>query len=324
VLTGRLGLETARVPHADRAGVLWIGRGRLSAEDGTLHFVTAGDGDLPAGAYDIPYQTISCLMCQPGTTITHDAVRLLARHGTGILMTGVQGVRLYGAMPFGPDDSRLARRQAAWWHDPVLRLAIVRRMYAWRLGEILPEASIEVLRGIEATRVKESYRLTAQRFGLSWKGRRYDRQSPEDDDIPNKAINYAASAVVGAAQVATAAVGAIPQLGFVHEDSGVAFCLDIADLFREAVTLPCAFAAARNVLQDGRIDLEREVRRVLAIELRRRQLVTEMIERIGGILRADTLDSKRPEPLEQLGPGPAPAAPGAYGRPNGDDDRGHA
>ena len=125
MLAGRLGLDTARVPHADRAGLLWLGRGRLTAEDGTLHYITAGDGDLPAGAYDVPYQTVSCIVMQPGCTVSHDALRLLCRHGTGIVVSGQDGVRLYSAMPFGPDDSRLARRQAgmAW----VRSLASARR-----------------------------------------------------------------------------------------------------------------------------------------------------------------------------------------------------
>jgi len=321
MLSGRLGLETARVPHADRAGVLWIGRGRLSAEDGTLHFVTAGDGDLPAGAYDIPYQTVSCLLCQPGTTVTHDAVRLLARHGTAVVMVGSGGARLYGSMPFGPDDSRLARRQAQWWADPGLRLAITRRMYAWRLGEVLQEASLDSLRGIEGVRVKESYRLTALRHGVTWRGRRYDRQDPDGADLPNQALNHASTAVVAAAQIATAAVGAIPQLGFIHEDSGIAFCLDVADLFREAVTLPVAFAAARRVQDDRRLDLEREVRRLCGQEFRRRKLVTDMIERIGALLRADTLQPKRPEAVEHLGPGPAPANLQTGGERDAHDDR---
>jgi CRISPR-associated protein Cas1 len=38
MLKGRLGLETARIPHADRAGLLWLSRGALTARDGTLSF----------------------------------------------------------------------------------------------------------------------------------------------------------------------------------------------------------------------------------------------------------------------------------------------
>ena len=38
MLFGRLGLDTARIPHADRHGLLWLARGRLNARDGTLSF----------------------------------------------------------------------------------------------------------------------------------------------------------------------------------------------------------------------------------------------------------------------------------------------
>src|SRR5215471_16950334 len=58
MLIGRLGLDKARVPHADRHGLIWLDRGRLEVEDGCLHFVTAG-GTLAAGDYQIPHQSVS-------------------------------------------------------------------------------------------------------------------------------------------------------------------------------------------------------------------------------------------------------------------------
>ncbi|MYF89361.1 MAG: type I-E CRISPR-associated endonuclease Cas1, partial [Boseongicola sp. SB0676_bin_33] len=39
MLKGRLGLDSAHVPHADRAGCLYLARGALTAKDGTLRFV---------------------------------------------------------------------------------------------------------------------------------------------------------------------------------------------------------------------------------------------------------------------------------------------
>ncbi len=313
MLPGRLGLDAARVPHGDRHGLLWMGRGRLSAEDGTLHFVTAGTTDLPAGAYDIPYQTVSGIVLQPGSAVTHDALRLLARHGTALVAAGDDGVRMYASMPFGPDDSALARRQAAWWADPGLRLAIVRRMYAWRLGEVLPQSDIDTLRGIEGARMKVTYKRLAERFGIAWHGRRYDRQNPDGDDHANQAINHASTAVVAAAQIATALVGAIPQLGFIHEDSGVAFCLDIADLFRDSVTLPVAFAAVKACNGQPKPDIERAVRALCGKEFRRQQLVATMIDRIKMALRADTIDPKRPAPLEDMELPPTRSAHGDDG-----------
>lgn len=285
MLHGRLGLETARVPHADRHGLLWLGRGNLMVEAGTLRFVTAGDGDLPAGDYAVPFQMLSCVLLQPGTTVSHDALRLLARHGTGLVAVGEGGVRLYASMPFGPDDSALARRQAALWAQGSSgRVAVARKMYAWRLGEIFPDADIEVLRGMEGQRMKETYRRLAQQFGVTWKGRRYDRQNPGAADQPNQAINHAATAVEAAAMVAVSVVGALPQLGFIHEDSGLSFCLDIADLFRDSVTLPVAFAAVREAEREGADSLERCVRRHARQAFRQRKLIPEMIDKIKSLL----------------------------------------
>ena len=80
-------------------------------------------------------------------------------------------------------------------------------MYAWRFGEVLPHRSLDVLRGIEGARMKESYRLLALQIGVNWRGRNYDRARPQAADEPNKALNHASSAVEGAAAIAVAATG---------------------------------------------------------------------------------------------------------------------
>lgn len=280
MLKGRLGLESAKVPHADRHGLLWLGRGNLGVQDGTLHFVTAGDGDLPKGDYTLPFQMVSCLMVQPGTTVSHDAFRLLAAHGTALVFTGMAGTRLYASLPFGPDESKRARAQAALWADPAARNLVARRMYAWRLGELLPTADIAVLRGIEGARMKEAYRRVAAQFGVPWERRAYDRDAPEAADHPNQAVNHASTAVQACAAVAVAVAGALPQLGFIHEDSGSSFTLDVADLFRDEITLPVAFGALRERSKRPDEPLERAVRRMAASVFRKRGLVPLMIDRI--------------------------------------------
>ncbi|MFW6085775.1 MAG: type I-E CRISPR-associated endonuclease Cas1e [Myxococcota bacterium] len=290
MLKGRLGLATARIPQVDRHGLLWLGRGRLFVEDGTLRFVTAGTEEMLAGDYAIPFQMLTGILIQPGTTVSHDALRLLARHGTGLVAVAEGGVRFYASMPFGPDDSARARRQAILWADEESRLHTARRMYAWRLGEVFPDAQIEVLRGMEGARVKETYRRLAERFGVQWRHRRYDRDRPDWADLPNQALNHASSAVYAAAEVAVAVTGTIPQLGFIHEDSGIAFALDIADLFRDSVTVPIAFSAAKSFMAErlhGETTVERHVRQHAGRLLRREQVIGKMIDRIKELLDAD-------------------------------------
>jgi len=281
MLKGRLGLEQARLPHADRHGLIYLERGALSVEDGCLRFVAGGSDLLAAGDYRIPHQSLSLVLLGPGSTVSHDALRLLARHGTALSAVGEDGVRLYTAHPLLPDSSALARAQVrAWADEKGARMAVARRMYAWRLGEVLPHRDIAVLRGIEGSRVKEMYRLTAERMGIHWQGRRYDRQDPLAADAPNQAINHAASAVEAAAAIAVAATAAIPQLGFIHEDSGQSFILDIADLFRDSVTVPCAFKAVLAAQKRPGDSLERLTRRIVGERLRRDQVIPGMIDRI--------------------------------------------
>lgn len=291
LFAGRLGLAESRIPHADRHGLIWLSRGKLFVEDGTLRFVCTDSDDLSAGDYAIPYQNVSLILLGPGSTVSHDALRILARHGTLLAAVGEGGVKFYTAPPLGQGRSEVARAQARLWADGSERLSVARRMYAFRFGKILPHHDIAVLRGIEGTRMKETYKLTADRFRVPWDGRRYDRSNPNGTDIPNQAINHAATFVECAADVAVAAVGALPPLGFIHEDSSNAFTLDIADLFRAEVTIPMAFKIARKALDDPSLILERALRREAAAEFRRVKLISRMIDRIKELLHVDDGDS---------------------------------
>ena len=290
MLKGRLGLETARVPHADRHGLLWLERGELCVIDGCLHFL-AGKESLTPYVDQIPHQSVSMILLGPGSSVTHDALRLLARHGTLLAAVGVDGVRSYTAPPLLPDRSDIARRQAELWGSPRRRIAVARRMYALRLGEVLPHRDLDTLRGIEGSRVKTLYRLTAERYGIKWDGRHYDRSDPESADVPNQAINHAATAVQAAAAIAVQSLAAIPQLGFIHEDSGQSFVLDIADLFRDAYTLPIAFSAARKALDGSPESIDRLVRREAAGVFRRQSVIPAMIDSIKTVLRMEETDA---------------------------------
>jgi len=287
LFSGRLGLAASRIPHSDRHGLLWLSKGILHVQDGTLHFVAAGDGQIPPGNYSIPYQTVSMILLGPGTTVSHDALRILARHGTLLAAVGEGGVKFYSAPPMGAGRSETARAHALLWADREARIDVARRMYALRFGRILPHRDLNVLRGIEGGRIKELYRVMADKFGIPWKGRRYDRQDPEAADLPNQAINHAATFVESAADIAVAAVGALPPLGFVHENSSNAFVLDIADLWRAELTVPLAFSVARRVMDNLDLTLEREIRFEAAARFRKLRLISAMIDRIKELLHGD-------------------------------------
>ncbi len=304
MLRGRLGLETARIPHADRHGLLWLSRGALTVRDGTLRFERDSSADskspLESGQYGIPFQSLSMILLGPGSTVSHDALRLMARHGTALVAVGEDGVRCYTAPPLMPDSSEMARRQMRAWGDASgSRITVARRMYTMRLGELVPHTEIDILRGIEGARMRQTYKNLAQRYGIQWRGRRYDRKRPLAADIPNQAINHASVAVTSAAVIAVMAVGAIPQLGFIHEHSGDAFALDIADLFRDTVLLPAAFQSAKAVMENPKLDIERQTRRKTGEMLRSERVVSQMIDRIKKLF--EDMDPVQKSPTGTLG-----------------------
>lgn len=283
MLIGRLGLDKARVPHADRHGLIWLDRGRLEVEDGCLRFVCAG-GTLAAGDYQIPHQSISIILLGPGSSVTHDALRILAAHGCALAAIGAGGVRFYSAPPLLPDTSSLARRQVMLWAESSTRVGVARAMFAIRFGEEVKARTLDMLRGMEGARLKRMYELTAQHYGVPWHGRRYDRNNPNATDIPNQAINHAASAVEAAAAIAVASTATIPQLGFVHEDSGQSFVLDIADLVRHDVMLPIAFGAAKQAMRNPAESIDRLVRTRAAETFNKEQVIANLIDHIKALI----------------------------------------
>lgn len=287
MLLRRLGLQTARIPQADRHGLIWLSRGALTVRDGTLHFLhgpeLAENDPLAPGDHGIPFQTVSMILLGPGSTVSHDALRLLARHGTGLAAVGEDGVRLYTAPPLISNRSEMARRQALAWADRKKKsVDIARKMYEWRFQEVLPETyrTLDLLRGLEGARAKRVYVDIANRYKITWQGRKYDRSNPDAADLPNQAINHSATAVEAAAAIAVSATATIPQLGFVHEDSSQAFVLDIADLFRDTVTVPAAFKAAAHVTNDQTLNIERTTRKITGNLISSERTIPRMIDQI--------------------------------------------
>jgi CRISPR-associated protein Cas1 len=134
------------------------------------------------------------------------------------------------------------------------------------------------------------YKLMAEKHGIEWNGRHYDRANPLAADIPNQALNHAATAVQAAAAIAVQSLAALPPLGFIHEDSGQSFVLDIADLFRESTTLQIAFAAAKQVSKGSVDTIDRLVRREAAQVFRKQQVIPSMIDKIKQVLRMEEVN----------------------------------
>jgi CRISPR-associated protein Cas1 len=169
-------------------------------------------------------------------------------------------------------------------------------MYERRFGEAAPaRRSIDQLRGIEGARVREMYRLMAQRHGVSWEGRRYDPTAWDASDLPNRCLSAATAALYGLCEAAILAAGYAPAIGFLHSGKPQSFVYDIADLFKFETVVPEAFRVMAAVVSSSLLDGERiadpvaAVRRRCRDAFRRTNLLSQLIPAIDDVLAAGGL-----------------------------------
>lgn len=286
------------IPLKDRASLVFVERAQLDVQDGAFVAVNA-DGTRT----QIPVGGLAGIMLEPGARISHAAVALASRVGTLITWVGEAGVRLYSAgQPGGARADRLLWQASIALNDEA-RLRVVRRMYAIRFGEDAPQRrSINQLRGIEGVRVRESYALLAQQYGVDWKRRRYDVADWEAGDIPNRCLSAATACLHGLTEAAVLAAGYAPAIGFLHTGKPLSFVYDIADLWKLQTVVPEAFRIAGQAAR-GKLDMapDRAVRLACRDSFRKSGLLAKLIPQIEEVLAAGELPRPAPPP-EALGP----------------------
>lgn len=194
------------------------------------------------GRVHVPCASLSLLMLGPGTSVTHAAIMTMTEAGCLVAWCGEQGVRFYAQ---GMGETRSAARllqQARAWADEQERMRVVRRMYEMRFPDPLaPELTLRQIRGKEGARVRAAYAREAERFGVNWTGREYNRLDWDRSDPVNRALSAANSCLYGVCHAAVVAAGYSPALGFIHTGKMLSFVYDVADLYKMELTVPAAF-----------------------------------------------------------------------------------
>lgn len=287
----------APIPMKDRSSIIFVEYGQIDVLDGAFVVI-----DKTGVRTHIPVGGFACIMLEPGTRVSHAAVALAARAGTLLVWVGEAGVRVYASgQPGGARADRLLH-QARLALDETLRLKVVRRMFEMRFGEPAPERrSVDQLRGIEGARVKRMYELLAERHGVHWNRRAYDRGDWDAADIPNRCLSSATSCLHGLAEAAILAAGYAPAIGFLHVGRPLSFVYDVADLFKFETVVPVAFEVAGRAAK-GRLDEppDRAVRRACRDAFRERGLLGAIIPAIEDVLSAAGVAP--PDPPEDAQP----------------------
>lgn len=298
------------IPMKDRISMIFVYYGRIDVKDGAFVVINEVDG-IEQERKHIPVGSVACIMLEPGTRISHAAVKLAAATGTLLIWVGEAGVRLYSTGQPGGARSDKLLYQAKLALDEGLRLKVVKKMFEMRFGEKPPERrSVDQLRGIEGIRVKKIYELLAKQYGVNWKGRRYDPKRWESGDVVNRCLSSATSCLYGVTEAAILAAGYAPAVGFLHTGKPLSFVYDIADIFKFETVVPVAFQiASKNPAQP-----DREVRIACRDNFRQTRLLKKIIPSIEEILSSGGI---------QPPPPPVDAQPPAIPEPEKIGDEGH-
>ncbi|GIF16283.1 type I-E CRISPR-associated endonuclease Cas1e [Actinoplanes teichomyceticus] len=239
----------------DRISFLYLERCVIHRD---ANAITAADDK---GVVHIPAATLSVLLLGPGTSITHQAMTLIADNGATAIWVGERGVRYYAHGRSLARSSRLLIAQAAAVSDRTRRLNVARTMYSMRFpGEDTARLTMQQLRGKEGARVRRCYREHSKRTGVPWNQRDYNPDDFASGDRINQALSAAHACLYGVVHAAIVAIGASPGLGFVHTGHERSFVYDIADLYKAEVTIPVAFDIAASDSTDIGADTRRAVR----------------------------------------------------------------
>lgn len=279
-------LPLSPIPLKDRTSMIFLQYGHLDVLDGAFVLI-----DKTGIRTHIPVGSIACIMLEPGTRISHAAVRLASTVGTLLVWVGEAGVRLYASgQPGGARADKLLYQAKLALNDD-LRLKVVRKMYELRFREPPPaRRSVEQLRGIEGARVRQTYALLAKRYGVKWHGRNYDPKAWEKGDTVNQCISAATSCLYGITEAAVLAAGYAPAIGFIHSGKPLSFVYDMADIIKFETVVPKAFEIAARAPSAP----DREVRLACRDIFRSEKLTAKLIPLIEEVLGAGEIEPPQP------------------------------
>lgn len=220
----------------ERYPFLYLERGRLEIDDSSVKWI-----DSERHIVRLPIATIACLLFGPGTSVTHEAIKVLAAANTTVCWVGEDSLLFYAAGHSPISDSRNMRQQIRLATQNDSRLRVARNMFRRRFDEDVSQCSLKDLMGMEGRRIRALYQAMAEKYNVGWKGRSYVPGKFEMSDITNKILTSANSALYSVLLSVVISMGFSPYVGFIHSGSPLPFIYDLADLYKAELTIEFAF-----------------------------------------------------------------------------------
>lgn len=254
----------------DRYPFLYLERGRLEIDDSSVKWI-----DSEGEVIRLPIATITTLLLGPGTSVTHEAIKVLAAANCNVCWVGEDSLLFYAVGNSPTANTRNLRHQMQVSCNPEKSLEVARRMYARRFpDEDLKGKNLKEMMGMEGYRVRALYEKKANEYGVGWRGRSFTPGKMELSDITNQILTASNAALYGILSSCIYSMGYSPHIGFIHSGSPLPFVYDMADLYKEDLCIDMAFKMTLELA--GEYNKHR-----VSSEFRKRVLDYKLLERIG-------------------------------------------
>ena len=227
----------------DRYPFIYLERGRLEIDDSSVKWM-----DSECNVVRIPIATISTILLGPGTSVTHEAIKVLSSANTTVCWVGEDSLLFYATGITPTANTRNIRLQSSLASNQKSRLTVAKRMFSYRFPDTdVSKSTLADLMGKEGKRIKQLYVSKAEEYQVGWSGRSYVPGDFSLSDTTNKILTSSNAALYAIITSVVCATGYSPHIGFVHSGSPLPFVYDLADLYKEYLCIDFAFKMTKDL-----------------------------------------------------------------------------
>lgn len=234
---------------SDSISFLYLECGNIDGYHNSVSFTQGAE------TFPIPIYSLNTLLLGPGTTITHEAIKRIAKSKCTVSWVGQDCVRFY-SNSIGNSDTKYLNKQIEVWTSESSRIETAGMMFHKRFpDDDLNNMDVDQIRGLEGIRMRQYYAKTAQEYGIDWTGRKYEKGN---SDMINSILSCANACLYGISMAAITALGCSPAIGFIHTGNCMSFVYDVADMYKLSHIFPLVFSLTLKVKDKS--DIERATR----------------------------------------------------------------
>lgn len=220
----------------EKQSFVYLEHAKLTVKNGCIVVDKANE------TFELPVALINSIILGAGTSITHDVFKIASKYNCIINFVGNEGLFFYSTCLNTVHSNENLTKQIFMYYDQKERLKVVNTLMSYRFKDIdLKNKTIEQIRGMEGIRVREVYNEMSTKYNVKWNGRKsFGFEIYELDDV-NRYITLFNKFMYGVLNSVILSFGYSPLLGFIHENSPLAFTYDLADVFKKEVSIESAF-----------------------------------------------------------------------------------